>query len=78
MNILLHYFASGSYARHAVVSTHFFNNLTTDIAVAASSPVVGSSRNTILGDMINSIPMLVSFFSPPEIPLKSSVPIYIA
>ena len=55
-------------------ATYSFNKLTTDIAVAESSPVVGSSRNTISGDMISSIPMLVRFLSPPETPLKTSVP----
>ena len=54
--------------------TYSFSKLTTDIAVAESSPVVGSSRNTISGDMISSIPMLVRFLSPPETPLKTSVP----
>ena len=56
------------------VVTYSFNKLITDIAVAESSPVVGSSRNTISGDMISSVPMLVLFLSPPETPLKTSVP----
>jgi len=54
--------------------THSFNNLITDTAVVASNPVVGSSRNTIPGEMINSIPILVRFFWPPDIPLINSVP----
>ena len=61
-----------------VNDAYSFNKLTTDIAVAASSPVVGSSRNTISGDIISSIPMLVRFLSPPETPLRISVPTYIA
>ena len=55
-------------------STYSFNNLITDTAVPASNPVVGSSRNIIPGEMINSIPILVRFFWPPDIPLISSVP----
>ena len=62
------------YVKAACDCTYSFNKLTTDIAVAESSPVVGSSRNTISGDMISSIPMLVHFFSPLETPLKISVP----
>jgi len=42
--------------------THFFNILTTDTAVVASNPLVGSSRNIMLGEMINPIPILVRFF----------------
>ena len=61
-----------------VNDAYSFNKLTTDIAVAESSPVVGSSRNTISGDIISSIPMLVRFLSPPETPLRTSVPTYIA
>ena len=48
----------------------------TDTAVDASSPVVGSSRNKTDGDIINSIPMLVRFRSPPEIPRMNSFPTY--
>ena len=40
----------------------------TDRAVVASSPVVGSSRNSTAGDTIISMAMLVRFFCPPEIP----------
>ena len=57
--------------------TYSFNSLITETAVAASSPVVGSSRNMISGEIINSIPMLVRFFCPPDIPLINSVPVYI-
>lgn len=46
----------------------------TDTAVDASRPVVGSSRNKTDGDIINSIPMLVRFRSPPEIPRMNSFP----
>jgi len=56
------------------MTTYSFNNLITDMAVDASSPVVGSSRNRIPGATINSIPMLVLFLSPPEMPLIYSVP----
>ena len=45
--------------------------------MAESNPVVGSSRNRKFGDIISSIPMLVRFLSPPEIPRTSSVPIYV-
>ena len=38
-------------------------------ALKESSPVVGSSKNNRLGLLINSIPILTLFFSPPEIPL---------
>jgi len=50
--------------------------LITETAVPASNPVVGSSRNTISGEMISSIPILVRFFCPPDIPLISSVPTF--
>ena len=46
----------------------------TDTAVDASRPVVGSSRNSTDGDIINSIPILVRFLSPPEIPRMNSFP----
>ena len=46
----------------------------TDAAVDASRPVVGSSRNKTDGDIINSIPILVRFRSPPEIPRMNSFP----
>ena len=57
-------------------STHFFSSLMTDTAVKASSPVVGSSRNSTCGPIISSIPMLVRFLSPPDTPRKNSVPTY--
>ena len=53
---------------------YFFNILTTDSAARASNPVVGPSRNIILGEMINSIPMLVSFLSPLDMFLKYCFP----
>ena len=46
----------------------------TDAAVDASRPVVGSSRNKTDGDIINSIPILVRFRSPPEMPRMNSFP----
>lgn len=48
----------------------------TDTAVDASRPVVGSSRNKTDGDIISSIPILVRFRSPPEIPRMNSFPTY--
>lgn len=53
---------------------HFLSNCTVVIAVNASSPVVGSSRNNMFGSIINSIPMSVLFLSPPLTPLLYSVP----
>ncbi|VEL33356.1 unnamed protein product [Protopolystoma xenopodis] len=44
-------------------------------AVNASKPVVGSSRKRTVGSVINSIPILVRFLSPPDTPLINSVPI---
>ena len=46
----------------------------TELAVLASSPVVGSSRNSTAGRMISSIPMLVLFRSPPDTPRINSLP----
>ena len=48
----------------------------TDTAVAASNPVVGSSRNRMAGEAISSIAILVLFLSPPDIPLTNWLPIY--
>ena len=48
----------------------------TETAVLASSPVVGSSRNSTCGSMMSSIPMLVLFLSPPDTPRRNSFPIY--
>jgi len=47
---------------------------TTEVAVAASSPEVGSSRNIIPGDTISSIAIVVLFLSPPDIPRFNGVP----
>lgn len=47
-----------------------------ELAVLASRPVVGSSRNKREGDVMSSIPMLHLFFSPPETPRKNMVPIW--
>lgn len=38
------------------------------IAISESSPLVGSSRNRHVGDVISSTPMDARFFSPPETP----------
>lgn len=54
--------------------TYPWRSWTTETAVEASSPVVGSSRNKTDGDIINSIPMLVRLRSPPEIPRIKSFP----
>jgi hypothetical protein len=43
-------------------------------AVEESSPVVGSSKNSIEGFVNNSTPMEVLFLSPPETPLINSFP----
>ena len=53
---------------------HLLSSSRTELAVLASRPVVGSSRNSTDGSMISSIPMLVLFLSPPEIPLIIWVP----
>lgn len=45
-----------------------FSNNRTELAVLASSPEVGSSRKSTEGSIISSMPMLVLFLSPPEIP----------
>jgi len=54
---------------------NYFNKLITFRAVSLSSPVVGSSRNIILGLVSSSTPIDVLFLSPPEIPLINSPPI---
>ena len=46
----------------------------TEFAVDASRPVVGSSRNRTPGAVINSIPILHLFLSPPDTPLVNSSP----
>jgi hypothetical protein len=43
-------------------------------AVDASKPVVGSSKNKTWGEVINSIPIPVRLFSPPDIPRTTSFP----
>jgi len=45
-------------------------------AVPASSPVVGSSRNKMAGDVISSMPMLTRLRSPPDTPRINSLPTY--
>lgn len=54
--------------------SHLFSRSRTELAVLASSPVVGSSRNRTAGSMISSMPMFVLFLSPPEIPRVICVP----
>ena len=56
------------------VFTYPCKSSTTDTAVEASSPVVGSSRNKTDGDIISSIPILVRLRSPPEMPRMNSFP----
>lgn len=51
-----------------------FKSSSTELAVLASRPVVGSSKKRTDGSMISSIPILVLFLSPPEIPRMSCVP----
>ena len=46
----------------------------TVLAVLASKPVVGSSRNNTDGEMMSSMPMLVCFRSPPDTPRMNSLP----
>jgi len=46
----------------------------TVFAVLASSPVVGSSRNKMPGDVISSMPMLTRLRSPPDTPRMNAVP----
>ncbi len=53
------------------------SNDITALAVLASRPVVGSSRNKTAGDIISSIPMFVRLRSPPETPRINSVPTFI-
>lgn len=53
---------------------HLFSRSRTELAVLASRPVVGSSRNKTAGSIISSIPMFVLFLSPPEIPRVICVP----
>mmetsp|Transcript_8174 Transcript_8174/g.14679 ORF Transcript_8174/g.14679 Transcript_8174/m.14679 type:complete len:102 (+) Transcript_8174:204-509(+) len=43
-------------------------------AAELSSPLVGSSKNVMEGFVINSAPMAVRFFCPPEMPLIISLP----
>lgn len=55
-------------------NVHLLSSSSTELAVLASRPVVGSSRKSTDGLMISSMPMLVRFLSPPEIPRISWVP----
>lgn len=56
------------------VFRYLFNSSRTELAVLASSPVVGSSKNRTDGSIISSIPMFVLFLSPPEMPRVICVP----
>lgn len=56
------------------VCVYLFRSDRTELAVLASSPVVGSSRKRTDGSIISSMPMLVLFLSPPEMPRISCVP----
>ena len=60
----------------SVEYTYLARSNMTALAVLASNPVVGSSKNSTEGLMISSIPMLVLFLSPPDTPRMKSVPIY--
>jgi hypothetical protein len=53
---------------------YLLNKSITELAVLASRPVVGSSKNSTGGEIISSIPMLVLFLSPPDTPRKNSFP----
>lgn len=55
---------------------YFCSSSMMELAVLASRPVVGSSRNRREGEVMSSIPMLHLFFSPPETPRKNIVPIW--
>lgn len=56
------------------VCVYLFKSSSTELAVLASRPVVGSSKKRTDGSMISSIPIFVLFLSPPEIPRMSCVP----
>lgn len=51
-----------------------FKQLTTDLAIWESRPVVGSSRNRNEGELISSKAIDVLLRSPPEIPRLITVP----
>ena len=57
-----------------LICLYFLSSSRTELAVLASRPVVGSSRNRTEGSMISSMPMLVLLRSPPEMPRISWVP----
>ena len=59
------------------LETYLLSRETTDTAVWASRPVVGSSRKRTWGSIMSSIPMLVLFLSPPDTPRKNGVPIWL-
>lgn len=47
-------------------------------AVELSRPLVGSSRSSNLGSVINSYPILVLFLSPPDMALIVNPPILVS
>mmetsp|Transcript_116030 Transcript_116030/g.308633 ORF Transcript_116030/g.308633 Transcript_116030/m.308633 type:complete len:117 (-) Transcript_116030:108-458(-) len=55
-----------------------FRTWTTVHAACESSPERGSSKNSILGFVINSAAIAVRFFSPPDIPRISWEPTYVS
>lgn len=55
----------------------YFRSSITYRAVELSNPVVGSSKNSILGLVSNSTPMEVLFLSPPDTPLIILFPILV-
>ena len=72
---------TGTYTLHKYSSTGLSRRRThcrrmpmTALAVLASRPVVGSSRNKTDCDTISSMPMFVRFRSPPDTPRINSVP----
>lgn len=74
-------FAEGEWIVEIIVIPLYFRFCTIRItfnALVLSNPVVGSSKNKRFGLWINSIPMFTLFFSPPEIPLVNSSPIFVS
>ena len=57
-----------------IVVLYLLSSSRTELAVLASRPVVGSSKKRTEGSMMSSMPMLVLFLSPPEIPRIIWVP----
>jgi len=57
-------------------TVYLYRSRTMELAVFASSPVVGSSRNKIGGSSIISIPTFTRLRSPPETPRINSFPTF--